>query len=867
MPWSCVRLRSAFLALLVLGSSAFAQDRGFAVHRFDGTSAGSSQFLVERPWYSSVRLLAVGVTGDYSLNALQARQQTGRGPITPIISNAIVGHLDLAVAFLDRIQLNASLPVTFLETGTPEIVSGVAPIQGVGVGDPRVGVLVRLAGQPDEDGISVHLGASVWIPIGAADRHQGDLGVRLMPRLVLAGAFGAGRWAVDAGFLLRPYASLGPPQLGMTAGLEARIGVAFGASLLSDRLTIGPEAQFATQVVGANAFTLNGMSLELLGGAQYLIADRIMLGVAGGTALLGGAGTPDARAIVRLAWAPRLQKMAPMPIVIVEKEQPPAERTDDPDKDGVPTAIDRCPYEPETRNGVRDEDGCPEYLMPPGSALAAVLTPRVVAKPARQVIELDAGVPLPHPDPLPRGEGDTSDIAKTFLTMDSDGDGVPDESDRCPVAAEDLDEFEDEDGCPETDNDGDGVADSLDKCPVSAESRNGVTDDDGCPDVAPDADSDGIADVADRCPFEPETRDGVRDDDGCPEYQPVATVSLAHLIDSAVKLDAPAPLLTIQQAPSENDSDQDGLTDDEDRCPASAEDRDGFEDDDGCRESDNDEDGIADAKDSCPEVAETVNGWKDDDGCPDEHQDVDADGIEYEFDRCPFEPGNASDGCPHAPPPALVLADVPLTLGKAAPLTEEQRTAADLDRDGIRDEEDLCPTSAEDRDEFEDEDGCPELDNDQDGIADKQDKCPLVGETINGKNDGDGCPDVGASAVTIQAHAVVINGVVRFKTASANLEASALPLLAQVAGKLRAASTLSIEISGHTDDVGKATKNIELSKKRAETIRNVLIKAGVAAPRLIAKGYGPTRPVATNKTAKGREQNRRVEFLILGESK
>ena len=214
-----------------------------------------------------------------------------------------------------------------------------------------------------------------------------------------------------------------------------------------------------------------------------------------------------------------------------------------------------------------------------------------------------------------------------------------------------------------------------------------------------------------------------------------------------------------------------------------------------------------------------------------------------------------------------MLADVPLTLGKATPLTEEQRSAADLDRDGVRDEEDLCPTSAEDLDEFEDEDGCPELDNDQDGIADKQDKCPIVGETINGKNDGDGCPDVGASAVTIQAHAVVINGVVRFKTASANLEASALPLLAQVAGKLRAASTLSIEISGHTDDVGKATKNIELSKKRAETIRNVLIKAGVAAPRLIAKGYGPTRPVATNKTTKGREQNRRVEFLILGESK
>ncbi len=875
MPLPCVLLRrwnhTILAALLFFAGAGLAQDRGFTLNRSDGTSAGSTQFLVERPWYSSVRLLAVGVTGDYARNPLQPRQQTGRGPLTPIVSNAVAGHLDLAVSFLDRVQLNASLPVTFLETGTPELVSQVAPLRTIGIGDPRVGLLVRIAGQPELDGISLHLGATVWIPIGGADSHQGDTGLRVMPRAVLAGAFGVGRWALEGAFLYRPYASFGPPSLGMTAASEARLGFALGASLLNDRLTLGPEARFSVQVVGENAFAVNGMSLELLGGLQYLIADRILLGVAGGAGVFGAAGTPDARGLVRLAWAPRsAEPIRPREVVVVVADP----YADDLDRDGVPTAIDRCPYEPELRNGIRDEDGCPEFQMPAGSALAAILAPRAqvpsaeargadrppAAEQATQT-PADAGVFAKPPATNP--DAGAVDVAVAFFTTDSDGDGVADEADRCPITPEDPDGFEDDDGCPELDNDDDGLADITDRCPTSAESANGVSDEDGCPDVAPDADADGIADVADRCPWERETYDGVRDDDGCPEYLTAATPSLALLLDSVSKPDA--PLLTIAEAPSMNDSDQDGITDDADRCPAVAEDPDGFEDEDGCRELDNDDDGRADTKDSCPEAAETFNGWKDEDGCPDESQDLDGDGVEYEVDRCPFEPGNASDGCPHAPPPALVLADGMMTRASVAP-TAAELAAADLDRDGASDEADPCPTSAEDADGFEDEDGCPELDNDADGVPDSADKCPLAAETVNGKNDGDGCPDVGAGAVTIEQHALVINRAVRFKTGSANLEASALPLLAQVAGKLQAARTLSIEISGHTDDVGNAPRNIVLSKKRSETIRAVLIKAGVAPSRLTTTGYGPTRPVASNKTAKGREQNRRVEFLILGET-
>ncbi len=893
------------LALVVaLGRGAAAQERGFALQRYDGATVGSSLFLLERPWYSSQRFGAVGLTLDYARNPLVPRLATGRDALAPLVSTALVGHLDLAGSLFDRVLVSASLPVTLLETGSTEPVSQVAPLTGLGIGDPRVGVMVRVAGQAEHDAISLHLGATAWLPLGGPATHQGDVGLRLMPRAVLAGAFAdVGRWTLDAAFLYRPYASFGPPALGLTAASEARVGLALGASLFDGRLSLGPEARFAVQVVGENAFAVNGMNLELLGGLQYLFFDQVLLGVAGGSAFFGAAGTPDARAVVRLAWAPRRQRVGDGP---PERRTTPvdpcgdggcrAAELDDPDGDGIPTEADRCPFEPETKNGIRDDDGCPEFELERGSVLARVLAPQANPPPRLApsppagapalTLTRDAG-PTPlstvRPEETPRpaltlaGEPDAGvDRAAAFATADSDGDGVVDEVDRCPATPEDLDGFEDEDGCPELDNDRDGVPDAIDACPLVAETPNGFQDDDGCPDVAPDADGDGIADLADRCPFEPETRNGVRDDDGCPEHETPVTAALAQLLaaTTAPSLLVPPRLDALTAGPRRPpDSDGDGIDDEADRCPVSPEDLDGFEDDDGCPELDNDLDGIPDAMDRCPLDAETFNGWQDEDGCPDEPQDVDGDGIAYDADRCPLEPGVAPDGCPRAPLPVLALPGFPAFPG-APKSTPEPGVAgaptpavADLDGDGVPDDEDRCPMSPEDLDGFEDDDGCPELDNDLDGIPDTADKCPFAAETINGVKDDDGCPDVGASKVSIQAGAVVIDGVVRFKTGSATLQAASLPLLKQVASTLRAAASLSVEIRGHTDDVGSAAQNVRLSKRRADAIRAVLIKAGVAPTRLITSGYGPTRPVATNKTPAGREQNRRVEFLILGETK
>jgi OOP family OmpA-OmpF porin len=198
---------------------------------------------------------------------------------------------------------------------------------------------------------------------------------------------------------------------------------------------------------------------------------------------------------------------------------------------------------------------------------------------------------------------------------DSDGDGVIDRDDACATEPEDVDDFDDGDGCPEADNDSDGFPDESDRCRDEAEDRDNHEDTDGCPDR--DNDGDGVQDGYDSCPDAPEDMDGDRDEDGCPE----------------------------------NDRDRDNIPDETDRCPDVAEDTDGYGDEDGCPETDFDNDGLLDDADACPDQAENFNRFEDDDGCPDESPDTDGDGIADAVDRCPREAetlnGQADDdGCP-----------------------------------------------------------------------------------------------------------------------------------------------------------------------------------------------------------------------------
>lgn len=193
---------------------------------------------------------------------------------------------------------------------------------------------------------------------------------------------------------------------------------------------------------------------------------------------------------------------------------------------------------------------------------------------------------------------------KLNIKVDTDNDTILDEQDVCPQQAEDVDGFEDEDGCPDADNDQDTMIDTVDRCP----NKYGPPDNNGCP--LGDLDSDGINDKSDLCPSQAEDFDFDRDNDGCPDL----------------------------------DTDGDGIDDDKDACPKDAEDKDGNQDTDGCPDTDNDDDGVTDAMDACPKQAGPVETR----GCP----DTDGDRIADADDQCPNEvgvlqPENLSkNGCP-----------------------------------------------------------------------------------------------------------------------------------------------------------------------------------------------------------------------------
>jgi len=252
------------------------------------------------------------------------------------------------------------------------------------------------------------------------------------------------------------------------------------------------------------------------------------------------------------------------------------------------------------------------------------------------------------------------------------------------------------------------------------------------------------------------------------------------------------------------DSDGDGIPDDVDKCPNAPEDKDGFEDEDGCPDPDNDKDGIPDATDKCPNEPETKNGIDDDDGCPEK----------------------------------------------------------DEDGDGILGSKDKCPNEAEDKDGFEDEDGCPDLDNDKDGIPDATDKCPNEPETKNGYMDDDGCPDEVPAAVA--KFTGVIKGIT-FRRGSAVINPSSFPTLKQAVKVLKEYAALKIEISGHTSNDGSRDFNMKLSEQRAESAKSYLVRNGIDAGRITTVGYGPDKPLVTGKAKGAQEKNRRIEFRLLGQ--
>jgi len=211
---------------------------------------------------------------------------------------------------------------------------------------------------------------------------------------------------------------------------------------------------------------------------------------------------------------------------------------------------------------------------------------------------------------------------------------------------------------------------------------------------------------------------------------------------------------------------------------------------------------------------------------------------------------NVDDACPRVPEDWDNFSD------------EDGCPELDNDKDKIVDTKDKCPNDPEDIDAFEDENGCPDPDNDKDGLLDNVDKCPDQPETYNGIDDADGCPDA-APTVVVTNQKVEIKETVYFDLNKATIKAISFKLLDGVAAALAAHSTLKIAVEGHTDDRAADDYNLKLSQRRAEAVREYLIKKGIDAARLTAIGYGESRPAVKGTSNEARDQNRRVEFIIV----
>ena len=316
-----------------------------------------------------------------------------------------------------------------------------------------------------------------------------------------------------------------------------------------------------------------------------------------------------------------------------------------------------------------------------------------------------------------------------------------------------------------------------------------------------------------------------------------------RLMDKTVGAAAPRAFIGFIFEPNIGDRDGDGYKDDVDGCPDDPEDFDDFEDADGCPDPDNDKDGILDDPDKCPNDPETKNGFQDEDGCPDATtNDRDGDGIPDNVDKCPDDPEDKDgfedeDGCPDP----------------------------DNDKDGILDINDMCPNDPEDKDGFEDADGCPDPDNDHDRILDASDKCPNEPETYNGVDDEDGCPDKGK--VIVRKGKLEILDKIYFETDKDEIKPVSFPLLDAIAATIKGNPQIQlIEIQGHADERGDDAHNLDLTERRAASVKRALYERNVEPGRLKSHGYGETKPVCTQHNEDCWSRNRRSEFIILKRS-
>jgi len=253
-----------------------------------------------------------------------------------------------------------------------------------------------------------------------------------------------------------------------------------------------------------------------------------------------------------------------------------------------------------------------------------------------------------------------------------------------------------------------------------------------------------------------------------------------------------------------------------------------------------------------------------------------------EEDRCNDEPGPVSNqGCPlldtdgdglwDSGQDGLTPEETDNCNDEAGPKSNQGCPLIDSDGDGFWDSGQEGLTEAE-TDKCNDEpgpketQGCPIKDTDGDGIVDPgqgvqpEDQCPTEPETENDYQDEDGCPD--EIPKEVQKFTGAIRGI-NFDVDKDAIKSNSTKVLKAALKVLKDFSDVRIEISGHTDTDGSREHNLDLSKRRAASVKTWLDDNGIDAGRIETRGAGPDEPVADNKTRANKAKNRRIEFKLL----
>jgi outer membrane protein OmpA-like peptidoglycan-associated protein len=393
--------------------------------------------------------------------------------VSPLVETRLAAHLTGAISLFNWVQIGAELPVLLFQARNAPADDGDAALTSLGVGDVRLYPKVRILRQRDGQHVDIAVQVPVSLPTGQFADYFGETGFTFTPTLLVSKTWGGLRVAGNAG--LRVRTEQNTSFLDTTDNeLIYRLGAGYQFDVIPERTS-----EVALNIAGVSR--LGGFlgeipvrnPVEIQGEVSHNVWGPVTVGLGAAFGIVSGSGGPDYRIFGSVGLAGR----APL----------------DPDGDGVSGDKDKCPDQPETKNGFDDADGCPDNADADGDGIADLgnlATDKCPTSPEdKDGFEDDDGCP----------------------DDDDDKDGIAGDADKCPKDAEDKDGFEDTDGCPEADNDQDGVLDAADACPLVAEDKDAFEDVDGC--VDPDNDKDTVLDADDKCPDEA----GVVANKGCPD--------------------------------------------------------------------------------------------------------------------------------------------------------------------------------------------------------------------------------------------------------------------------------------------------------------------------------------------------------------